>query len=109
MNALLSPARALMSHLRFAPKMMLVMGILLSLLFGVAALQTMDRMRAVRSIYNEGVGADYVGTLLGVLATVQQHRGMSSSMLNGDASLAPKVEAKAAEVAAGLAKLKAQN
>ncbi|WP_306477517.1 methyl-accepting chemotaxis protein [Methyloversatilis sp.] len=109
MDALLSPARALMSRLRFAPKMMLVMGILLSLLFGVAALQTLDRMGAVRAMDNERIGADYVRTLLGVLATVQQHRGMSSSMLNGDASLAPKVEAKAAEVAAGIARLKAQN
>ncbi|MDP3455314.1 methyl-accepting chemotaxis protein [Methyloversatilis sp.] len=109
MNVLLSPARALMSHLRFAPKMMLVMGILLSMLFGTAGLQTIDRLGAVHTIDDERVGADYVRTLLGALAAVQQHRGMSSSMLNGDVSLAPKVEAKAAEVAAVIAKLRAQN
>lgn len=109
MKALLYPARALMSRLRFAPKMILVLGILLAMLTGLAALQSLERMRSVTSMQNEGIGATYLRSLIGVLSAVQQHRGLSSSMLNGDLSLASKVEAKAAEVVQGIEALKALN
>jgi methyl-accepting chemotaxis protein len=109
MNALLLPARALMSRLRFAPKMMLVMGILLSTLIGLAVVQTAARLESLKVMDNERVGAAYVRSLLDVLAAIQQHRGMSSAMLNGDASLQSGVDAKAAEVAAGIERLKTQN
>jgi methyl-accepting chemotaxis protein len=109
MNLLMLPARALMARLRFAPKMIVVMGILLSMLLGVAVLQTLERMQALHSIQKERIGAVYVRALLETLAKVQQHRGMSSAMLNGDASLLPKVDAKAAEVANGIEALRSQN
>lgn len=109
MKALLYPARALMSRLRFAPKMMLVLGILLAMLIGQAVVQSLARIQSVTNMQNEGTGATYLRSLTGVLLAVQQHRGLSSSMLNGDASLAPKVEAKAAEVAKAIDALKALN
>ncbi|MBP9118402.1 MAG: methyl-accepting chemotaxis protein [Methyloversatilis sp.] len=109
MKALLYPARALMSRLRFAPKMMLVLGILLAMLIGQAVFQSLERMQSVTNMRNEGTGASYLRSLIGVLSAVQQHRGLSSSMLNGDASLAPKVEAKATEVAKGIEVLKTLN
>ena len=107
MNALLYPARALMSRMRFAPKMALVMGILLVLSVALATMLTLTRVETLTLMKNERVGATYLRSLLQVMGTLQQHRGLSSAMLNGDASLAPKVEAKAAEVKEGLARLRA--
>ncbi|MBU0603342.1 MAG: methyl-accepting chemotaxis protein [Gammaproteobacteria bacterium] len=107
MNILLQPARALMSRLRFAPKMILVMGILLLATVLLAASVVVTHVDAVRAMDRELVGARYVRALLGVLVDVQQHRGMSSTMLSGDASLSAKVEAKAVDVEAGLAALAA--
>jgi methyl-accepting chemotaxis protein len=107
MNALLFPARALMSRLRFAPKMMLVMGILLAMLAALATTVAMSRLDSLRMMEREQTGAEYLRALLVTMTAVQQHRGLSSAMLNGDASQAPKVEAKAAEVARGLDTLKA--
>ena len=72
-------------------------------------MQTAARLESLKVLDNERIGAIYVRSLLDVLAAVQQHRGMSSAMLNGDASLQSGVDAKAAEVAAGIQKLKAQN
>lgn len=109
MKALFYPARVLMARLRFAPKMFLVLGILLAMLTGLALLQSLGRMQSVAGMENESTGAAYLRSLTGVLLAVQQHRGLSSSMLNGDASLAPKVEAKAAEVAKGIEALKTLN
>lgn len=109
MNTLLLPARALMSRLRFAPKMMLVMGILILSLLGLAVTQSLSRIEMIHQMDNERIGAGYARSLFGLLAVVQQHRGMSSSMLGGDASLAPKVDAKAAEVLAAIEVLKAGN
>ncbi len=109
MNALLAPARALMSRLRFAPKMALVMGILLAMLIGGLVVQTVGFFEAVRSTDQERVGVDYLRALFRTMASVQQHRGLSSSVLNGDNSLAPRAEAKAAEVSAGFESLRALN
>jgi methyl-accepting chemotaxis protein len=107
MNTLLQPARALMSRLRFAPKMMLVMGILLLATVLLAANVVLIRIGEVGAMDRELIGARYVRTLLGVLVDVQQHRGMSSTMLSGDTTLEAKVVAKAADVEAGLAALSA--
>ncbi|MBT9516355.1 MAG: methyl-accepting chemotaxis protein [Methyloversatilis discipulorum] len=107
MNALLFPARALMSRLRFAPKMMLVMGILLATLAALATTVAMSRLDSLRRMEREHVGAQYVRALLTTMSAIQQHRGLSSAMLNGDASQAAKVEAKAADVARGIDALKA--
>ena len=107
MNALLYPARALMSRLRFAPKMMIVMGILLVTLALLATTVAMSRLDSLRRMEREHVGAQYVRALLTTMSAIQQHRGLSSAMLNGDASQAAKVEAKAADVARGIDALKA--
>ncbi|MFH1814847.1 MAG: methyl-accepting chemotaxis protein [Pseudomonadota bacterium] len=109
MNGLFLPARALMSRLRFAPKMMLVMGILLAMLASLAAMQAKSRLDTVKLMEREQIGAAYVRSLLDVLAAVQQHRGLSSAMLNGDTTMADKVAARAAEVERGIDALKAQN
>jgi methyl-accepting chemotaxis protein len=105
MNLLMSPARALMARLRFAPKMIVVHGH--PAVHAAGRRGTADtgaHGQAVHSMQNERIGASYVRVLLETLAKVQQHRGMSSSMLNGDASLLPKVDAKAAEVAKAASK-----
>jgi methyl-accepting chemotaxis protein len=107
MNALLFPARALMSRLRFAPKVMLVMGILFAMLAALATTMAMSRLDIMSRVEHERVGAQYVRALLTAMIAIQQHRGLSSAMLNGDASLADKVEAKAADVARGIDALKA--
>lgn len=98
MNVLLHPARALMSRMRFAPKMMLVFGILMLSLAGLSTLLVTHRLAAVRQMDNERIGSAYIRSLVKVLVGMQQHRGLSSTWLNGDASLAPKVEAKGGEV-----------
>ncbi|WP_018409941.1 methyl-accepting chemotaxis protein [Methyloversatilis thermotolerans] len=105
MNALLSPARILMSRLRFAPKMMLVLGILLLSMVVLFAVLVSFRLQAVKQMENERTGSAYIRSLIATLVAVQQHRGLSSTWLNGDASLAGKVDAKAADVEQSLAAL----
>jgi methyl-accepting chemotaxis protein len=107
MNALLYPARALMSRMRFGPKMALVLGILLVLSIALATTLTMNRIDTLRLLENERVGAGYLRVLLHVMGSIQQHRGLSTTLLNGDASLTAKVDAKAAEVKEGLNQLRA--
>ena len=107
MNALLYPARALMARMRFGPKMALVMGILLVLSVALATMLTMSRVDMLRLMENERVGASYLRTLLNVMGSIQQHRGLSTTLLNGDSGLASKVDTKAAEVKAGLDQLRA--
>ncbi len=107
MNALLYPARALMARMRFGPKMALVMGILLVLSVALATMLTMSRIETLRLMENERVGAGYLRALLSVMGSMQQHRGLSTTLLNGDSGLASKVEAKAAEVKDGLNQLRA--
>lgn len=43
-------------------------------------------------------GIEYVRTATGMLAGVQQHRGMSAALLSGDASFQSRIEAKGKEV-----------
>lgn len=106
MNALLYPARALMSRMRFGPKMALVLGILLVLSIALATMLTMNRIDTLRLLENERAGAGYLRVLLHVMGSIQQHRGLSTTLLNGDASLTAKVDAKAAEVKEGLNQLR---
>lgn len=107
MNALLYPARALMSRMRFGPKMMLVMGVMLLTTVMLAVNVTMTHVDSLRLFERERAGAQYARTLLALMLEVQQHRGLSSALLGGDASVAPKVEAKAGEVAQSIEALKA--
>ena len=106
MNALLYPARALMSRMRFGPKMALVLGILLVLSIALATTLTLNRIDSLRLLENERVGVGYMRTLLNVMGSMQQHRGLSTTLLNGDSGLMAKVDAKAAEVKEGLTQLR---
>ncbi len=88
MNTLLLPARALMSRLRFAPKMMLVMGILILSLLGLAVTQSLSRIEMIHQMDNERIGAGYARSLFGLLAVVQQHRGTANiGVLKPDAQI----------------------
>lgn len=109
MNALLSPAIQLMNRLRYTQKFALLGFVAL---IAIAVLQvTLYRQLAtvIEPSHQEIIGISRIKGLNQLIAAMQQHRGLSSGVLNGNEALKDKRASKQqevsrlfAEVAAGL-------
>ena len=97
--------RRLLANLMLWQKFALL-GVLGMILFGVPTIlyfNSTERVIAFKRMEIEGVGP--VRDLLKSVQLMQQHRGLSAVLLNGDASAASRREAKAVEVDQALAAL----
>ncbi len=98
MKALFSPAVALMSRLGYSRKFAVMGALALAaiavLLFGLH--ESLDRV--IRSSQHELAGIEVLKPMARLVQQLQQHRGLSSSVLNGDETVKEQLAAKAAEV-----------
>ncbi|CAG0973574.1 Methyl-accepting chemotaxis protein McpQ [Burkholderiales bacterium] len=100
MNALFSPAMALLSRLRFTQKF-LVIGALMGLaIMGLTAGVVLQLTASARQASSEIIGLEGVTASTKLIQEVQKHRGLSSALLGGNAESRAKVDAKQAEVEA---------
>ena len=96
MKAIFRPAVLLLNQLRYTTKFLLICVIALgasAVLMAQIYIQSND---ALSFVEREQAGLAVLTPSMGVLTLMQQHRGMTAGMLGGDASLTPKVAAKAA-------------
>ena len=103
MRFLFVPAIALMNRLRYVARFMLlgVVGfIAIAILLSQLIFKLGESITATRS---ELQGIQTVKPLQQLIQVAQQHRGLSSGVINGDASLADKRAAKEKDVVAALA------
>lgn len=100
MQALFAPAVALMNRLGYSRKFAVMGALALAaialLLFGLY--NSLDKV--IRSSQQELAGIEAVKPLARLVQQVQQHRGMSAALLNGNAAMAEKRAAKELDVAA---------
>ena len=98
MKALFSPAVALMSRLGYSRKFAVMGALALAaiavLLFGLH--ESLDRV--IRSSQHELAGIEVLKPMARLVQQLQQHRGLSSSVLNGNETVKEQLAAKAAEV-----------
>ena len=103
MKALFSPAIALMSRLRYTSKFILlgavVGAVILLLLYTVYA----NLSRDIRVAEDELVGLQALKPMNKMVQMMQQHRGLSSGVLNGNDAMREKRAAKEKDVADALA------
>jgi len=100
MNALFAPAVALLNRMRY-PKKFALLGVIALLVIGTLLAQLALTLRenidfAEREVEALGV----VPRLLKVIQTSQQHRGLSSGLLNGNEDMRAPLQKKTADVAA---------
>src|SRR5574338_1467227 len=104
MNLLLAPGIRLMNRLRYPWKFALT-GVIAMLVLGYLSVSLLTALYAdIRHTRRELEGLPPVASLLRVVELSQQHRGLSSGLLNGGADLKPKLDAKTAELAEALQK-----
>ncbi|MBK8894902.1 methyl-accepting chemotaxis protein [Propionivibrio sp.] len=98
MKALFSPAVALMNRLGYSRKFAVMGALALAaiavLLFGLH--ESLDRV--IRSSQHELAGIEVLKPMARLVQQLQQHRGLSSSVLNGNETVKEQLAAKAAEV-----------
>ncbi len=88
MRAFFSPAIALVSTLRFAQKFMLIMLILTIPLAFMLTQIIRNHNNNMVIIHNEKAGLQYAQKMHQIINQTQQHRGLSTSYLSGNTSLA---------------------
>ena len=100
MRFLFLPAIALMNRLRYVARFMLL-GIVGFIAIGILLSQlTYKLYESISATRSEMQGIQTVKPLHKLIEVSQQHRGLSSGVINGDASLAEKRAAKEKEVVA---------
>ncbi|MCB1960372.1 MAG: methyl-accepting chemotaxis protein [Rhodocyclaceae bacterium] len=103
MKTIFNPAILLLNKLRYTSKFLLICSIAAvasAVLLAQIYIQANDQLSFVK---REQAGFGLLEPAMGVLTLMQQHRGMTSGLLGGDASLAPKVAAKAEALDAAIA------
>jgi methyl-accepting chemotaxis protein len=95
MKFLFAPAVGLLNRLRYTTKFMLIC--VIAALVGVLLLSQLYRQGGmeIERARTEQAGVAVLERMMTALSLMQQHRGMTSGLLGGDASLAPKVAEKA--------------
>jgi methyl-accepting chemotaxis protein len=102
------PAVKLMNRIGFGAKFLVIGG------FGAAALCLMltqyvlNTNASIASTSSELAGVRYVAALDRLVDALQRHRGLSTTLLRGDASVEPKVAAAAADATEALGAVEAQ-
>ncbi len=101
MNALFAPAVALLNRMRY-PRKFALLGVIALLVIGSLLVQLAMSLRENIDFAEREVDAlGVVPRLLKVIQLSQQHRGLSSGLLNGNEEMRTPLQAKTAEVAAG--------
>ena len=99
MNALFSPAVALLNRLRY-PKKFMLLGLISLLVIGSLLVQLALSLReSIDFAEKELEALGHVPRLLKVIQTGQQHRGLSSGLLNGNEEMRAPLQKKTADVA----------
>ncbi|MBT0963410.1 methyl-accepting chemotaxis protein [Denitromonas iodatirespirans] len=98
MRVLFAPAVRLLNHLRYTTKFLLIGGVA-ALASSFLLLQVYTEAQVSRNMTaHELSGLQVFDSSLKALTLMQQHRGMTSGLLGGDQSLAPKVAELAGKV-----------
>jgi len=105
MKALFAPAVALMHRLTY-PKKFALIGLVALIAIAVLFLNLARQLQSQIHLANDELAAlEVIAPMDRLVQAVQQHRGLSSGVINGDASLQPKESAKAAEVGTAVSSL----
>ncbi|MBN9696901.1 MAG: methyl-accepting chemotaxis protein [Zoogloea sp.] len=103
MNAIFAPAVALLNRLRYPAKFTLL-GLIALLAIGFLLGQLAVSLRAsIDFTEKEREGMQRVPLILKVIELTQQHRGLSSGVLNGNEDLRPRLLKKTEELVAAMA------
>ena len=98
MHAFFSPAVALMNRLRYAAKFMVLGGLMLSVIAFLLVTLILTRVQSMVSTQHELEGLRVLERAIRTLEIAQQHRGLSSGVLSGNASMQAPRAAKEKEV-----------
>ena len=99
MQALFSPAIALMNRLRYTSKFF-VLGLAISVVLTVLLVTVVSNLyRDIKTAQHELDGVQVLKPLNRMVQVMQQHRGLSSGVLNGNEAMKEKRAAKEKEVA----------
>jgi len=103
MKVLFAPAVGLLNRLRYTTKFMLIC--VIAALVGVLLLSQLYHQGnlEIERAQKEQAGVMVLQRMMVALGLMQQHRGMTSGLLGGDQSLAPKVADKAAALDVAIA------
>ncbi|WP_374263762.1 methyl-accepting chemotaxis protein [Zoogloea sp.] len=102
MKALFAPAVAMLNRMRY-PKKFALLGVIALLVIGSLLVQlasTLSESIVVAEKERDSLGR--VPHLLKVIQLTQQHRGLSSGVLNGNESMRPALQKKTEELAAAV-------
>ena len=100
MNALFAPAVALLNRMRY-PKKFALLGVIALLVIGSLLVQLAMTLRENIDFAEKEVNAlGVVPRLLKVIQVSQQHRGLSSGLLNGNEEMRTPLQKKTAEASA---------
>lgn len=100
MNALFAPAVALLNRMRY-PKKFALLGVIALLVIGSLLVQLAMTLRESIDFAEKEVNAlGVVPQLLKVIQVSQQHRGLSSGLLNGNEEMRAPLQKKTAEASA---------
>jgi methyl-accepting chemotaxis protein len=104
---LFSPAVRLMNRLRFAQKFLLI-GVIAMFATAVVLVQLFSSIVGnLRATERELAGLEAVRPVVRLINDLQQHRGLSNGVINGNGELAPRREQKEKDVAEALARVAA--
>ena len=98
MHAFFSPAVALMNRLRYAAKFMVLGGLMLSVIAFLLVTLILTRVQSMVSTQHELDGLRWLERVNRAVELAQQHRGLSSGVLSGNASMQASRAAKEKEV-----------
>jgi methyl-accepting chemotaxis protein len=104
---LFGPAIRLLRALRYPYKLGLVSLLFVVPLVGLVVLLAQETQAQIRITQAERDGVEYLQPLRRLLEHMQQHRGMSSAYLAGDASFGPRLADKQREITQALAQARA--
>ena len=102
MRFIFSPALGLMNRLRYRSKFLLLGSALVAILLLLVVTLFTTLSRDIQTAENELVGLQMLKPMNRAVQYMQQHRGLSSGILNGNEAMKPRRENVAKEVAAAL-------
>ncbi|MCI3919657.1 methyl-accepting chemotaxis protein [Paenibacillus sp. TRM 82003] len=105
MKSLLAPFVFLVSRLRYAQKFLLLSVLFLMPLAFLLSIWLRDVGDEISFTEQEITGVEFVQVILPLALEFQQHRGLANGMLNGDISASEKLQEKAEDIAATIARI----
>ena len=108
MNALFAPAIGLMNQLRYTTKFALLGVVALVAIVSLQFTVFVQLSQVIEPSRQELLGIEVVKPMNALISAMQQHRGMSSGVLNGNEALKEKRAAKEKDVVAALTTVEAK-